>query len=141
MTDTVPGWAVATPTMRQCELCLRRAPDVAVVLVKWRDPLPGQVFGKAARCRDHAACRKRVEGFGDVWAIDDGTPATRPHAGEVPVLGPRPSTTPAIPETTAEGGGPDARPVAAAQAPVDEAGAALDATPAPASEPPELDFG
>ena len=37
MTPQVPGWSLPTPTMRHCELCPRRAPDVAATVVKWRD--------------------------------------------------------------------------------------------------------
>ena len=138
MDNAVPGWALPTPTIRQCELCLRRAPDVAVTLVKWRDPLDGQTFGKAARCQSHPECRARVEAFGEAWPVDDGSPATRPHAGEAG-LGKRHSPTPATPIATAtQGGSHDL-----AQ-PRGESGAgAEDALkgPAPASDPPPLDFG
>jgi len=95
------GWYLPPPVLRQCQICLHRSADVTSSMVRWRDPLPGAEYQEQMRCRDHTACRQRVEDFGDLWPVDDHTPATlraRGH-GEPPatvtVTGVEPAPAPA----------------------------------------------
>lgn len=52
----------------RCVLCDATGPDVAVSLVWWKE-LAYQAVDAAPRCRDRAACRKRVEAAGKDWPV------------------------------------------------------------------------
>lgn len=59
-----------------CAICGNRtAAEVSYRLIRWRDPLPGQVFDSAWQCLDRPACRERCAAIGDLWPVDDKTPA------------------------------------------------------------------
>lgn len=78
------GWSVpvaepdAAPEQARCRLCDRWGPatgdreGVRNGPVRWRDPLPGQLFDAVPRCLDHEACWRRVVESGDTWPVADG---------------------------------------------------------------------
>lgn len=80
--------------MERCELCGVESHEVRVELVEWTAAIQ-QAFGlptwdKALRCRDHQACRARMEATGQPWPIrDDHTHPTveppPPAPEEVPL--------------------------------------------------------
>jgi hypothetical protein len=67
-----PVYPKSKPT---CAIC-GSAAEVNYRLVRWRDPLPGQAFDSAWQCIDRKTCRERTEAIGDIWPVDDQTPAS-----------------------------------------------------------------
>lgn len=60
------------PTVNRCALCGTASPDVAVVLIRYREPdEEGNRFGRLPHCRDRRSCRARVEALGKAWMLDD----------------------------------------------------------------------
>lgn len=60
------------PKLPRCALCEREASDVATALVRYAEPdADNNVFGRLPRCRDHEACRRRVELAGEPWILDE----------------------------------------------------------------------
>lgn len=59
-----------------CVLCGTESNDVSVGLIEWKEPPPSR-FTAAPRCRDHNACRTRVELLGEPWDLTDTTRTTR----------------------------------------------------------------
>ena len=58
--------------MKICALCHTASPDVAVALIRYREPdEEGNRFGRLPGCRDRTACRARVEAAGRTWPLDD----------------------------------------------------------------------
>ena len=62
------GWHAPEPERPTCLLCGDTA-DVTMALVRYRDD---GIFNSVPRCRDHDACRRRVEASGGTWDIDEG---------------------------------------------------------------------
>jgi hypothetical protein len=61
-------------TREPCVLCGCDS-DTRVALVRWREPEPDEMpFASLVRCRDHDACRRRVEATGNRWQVQDPKP-------------------------------------------------------------------
>ena len=54
-----------------CLLCGTTNHDVEHTWVRWLEPVEGQNFSTIYRCKDRAACHRRVELNGDRWEVDD----------------------------------------------------------------------
>lgn len=63
--------------MSQCLLCDFEGPDVTVAMVRFRpgQAPPGRLFDQMPRCKDHVACRRRVEADGITWPVDERSSA------------------------------------------------------------------
>jgi hypothetical protein len=62
------------PEWLECSLCGDLSADVAPALMALEEA--GRVrYGHGPRCKDHAACRRRVDEAGVEWPLADGLPA------------------------------------------------------------------
>jgi hypothetical protein len=55
-----------------CQLCGVTSLDVSRAVVVYLEPdLEGNRYHSIRRCKDHAACRERVERDGETWPLEE----------------------------------------------------------------------
>jgi hypothetical protein len=67
----------------ECVLCHETSGDVTTALMAF--DADGQLYyGSDVRCKDHTACRRRVELAGAAWPLADEMPAEQRRVRAVP---------------------------------------------------------